>query len=266
MQKECHPQLLQQAGAVVGGGAVHRQAHRHTQLQHLGNAGHAAGKLHVADGAVGHAGTGLGQQTQLLIVEMDAVGEPDVIADPAQPLHVGQRADALPRQHEVLLVLGLTQVGVEPYTVLASQLGALAQQVGGHGEGGAGGQRHTVHGAVGCIVVSFNGVDAVPQDLIHRLHYAVRRQAAVLLAEVHAAAAGVHADTQLIGGGELRPQQVAAAGGKDVVVVEAGGAAVLHQLAHAGQAGQANYILIQVFPDLIQGLQPVKQLHILYLW
>ena len=55
-------------------------------------------------------------------------------------------------------------------------------------------------------------------------------------------------------------------GGEDVVVVEAGGAAVLHQLAHAGQAGQPDHILIQVFPDLIQGLQPVKQLHILYLW
>ena len=55
-------------------------------------------------------------------------------------------------------------------------------------------------------------------------------------------------------------------GGEHIVVVEAGGAAVLHQLAHAGQAGQPDHILIQVFPDLIQGLQPVKQLHILYLW
>ena len=49
------------------------------------------------------------------------------------------------------------------------------------------------------------------------------------------------------------------------MVVKAGGAAVLHQFAHAGQAGQANYILIQVFPDLIQGLQPVEQLHVLHL-
>ena len=112
-------------------------------------------------------------------------------------------------------------------------------------------------------MVGFDGVDAVAQDLVHRLHHAVRRQAAVLLAQIHAAPAGVHSDTQLIGGGELRPQQVAAAGGKDVVVVEAGGAAVLHQLAHAGEAGQADDVGVQVFPDLVQGAQPVEQLHVL---
>ena len=40
---------------------------------------------------------------------------------------------------------------------------------------------------------------------------------------------------------------------------------MLHQFAHAGQAGQPDHILIQVFPDLIQGLQPVEQLHVLHL-
>ena len=49
------------------------------------------------------------------------------------------------------------------------------------------------------------------------------------------------------------------------MVVKAGGAAMFHQLAHAGQAGQPDHILIQVFPDLIQGLQPVEQLHVLHL-
>ena len=112
-------------------------------------------------------------------------------------------------------------------------------------------------------MVRFNGVDAVPQDLVHRLHHTVRRQTAVLFAEVHAAAAGVHADAQLIGGGKLRAQQVAAAGGEDVVVVEAGGAAVLHQLTHAGEAGQADDIGVQILPDLVQCAQPVEQLHVL---
>ena len=102
-------------------------------------------------------------------------------------------------------------------------------------------------------MVRLNGVDAVAQDLVHSLHHAVRRQAAVLFAEIHAAPAGVHADAQLIGGGKLRAQQVAAAGGENVVVVEAGGAAVLHQLAHAGETGQADHIGVQIFPDLVQG-------------
>ena len=53
--------------------------------------------------------------------------------------------------------------------------------------------------------------------------------------------------------------------GEDIVVVEAGGAAVFHQLAHTRQGGQADNIAVQILPDLIQGFQPVKQLHILHL-
>lgn len=114
-------------------------------------------------------------------------------------------------------------------------------------------------------MVFLDTADAVCHDLVYRLHHAIRRQAAVLDAQVHAAPAHIQADAQLPCGAALCAQQVTAMGGEHIVVVKAGGAAVLHQLAHAGQAGQANYILVQVFPDLIQGLQPVKQLHILYL-
>ena len=39
---------------------------------------------------------------------------------------------------------------------------------------------------------------------------------------------------------ELRAEQVAGVLREDVVVVEAGGAAVLHQLAHAGEGGEAD--------------------------
>ena len=65
-------------------------------------------------------------------------------SSPVQPrrCHILQRADALPLQHEVLLVLGLTQVGVQPDAVLPGQNGALPQQLRRHGEGGAGGQSH----------------------------------------------------------------------------------------------------------------------------
>ena len=38
---------------------------------------------------------------------------------------------------------------------------------------------------------------------------------------------------------------------------------MLHQLAHAGEAGQADDVGVQVFPDLVQGAQPVEQLHVL---
>ena len=78
-----HPQFLHEGRTVVAGGAVHRQAHRHPQSQHFRHPGHAGGKLHIADGAVGHAGAGAGQLPQFLVIEMDAVGKPDVGAGPA---------------------------------------------------------------------------------------------------------------------------------------------------------------------------------------
>ena len=40
---------------------------------------------------------------------------------------------------------------------------------------------------------------------------------------------------------------------------------MLHQLTHAGEGGQAHHVRVQVFPNLIQGFQPVEQLHVLHL-
>ena len=65
VEQEGHPQLLHKAGAVVRGAAVHGQSHGNAQLQHLRDPGDAGGELHVADGAVGHAGAGFGQHPQL---------------------------------------------------------------------------------------------------------------------------------------------------------------------------------------------------------
>ena len=48
-------------------------------------------------------------------------------------------------------------------------------------------------------------------------------------------------------------------------MVEAGRAAVLHQLAKACERGKTDHVLIEVFPDLIERPEPVKQLHVLYL-
>ena len=84
---------------------------------------------------MGHAGTGLGQQTQLLIVEMDAVGEPDVIADPTKGFHVFQGPHPAPLPDEALLVLRLAEVGMEPHAQISGQKRRLPQQLLGNAEG-----------------------------------------------------------------------------------------------------------------------------------
>ena len=101
-------------------------------------------------------------------------------------------------------------------------------------------------------------------DLVDRLHHAVRRQAAVLHREVHAAAGGVHTDAQLVRGAELHAEQVAGVLREDVVMVEAGRAAVLHQLAETRERGETDDILVEIFPDLIERPEPVEKLHILH--
>src|SRR5699024_3261602 len=181
VEQVAHPQLLQQVGAVVGGGAVHRQPHRHPPAEHVGHPAHAGGQLHVGDGAVGHAGAGGGQDVQLLVVEVDAVGVPHVGASPAQPLQVGQGPQAELLQGVLLLVLRLRHVGVQAHTQSAGQACALPQQVGGHREGGAGGQGHLPHGEAGRVVPHPHQPLRVGQNSVNVLHHAVRRQAAVLL-------------------------------------------------------------------------------------
>ena len=114
-------------------------------------------------------------------------------------------------------------------------------------------------------MVLLDDPSGVLHDLVHGLHHAVRGQATVLYTQIHAAAAAVHPDAQLVSGGKLGAQQVAGVGGEDVVVVKAGGAAVLHQLAHTREGGEADHFAVQILPDLVQSFQPVKQLHILHL-
>ena len=196
---------------------------------------------------------------------MDAVGVPHIRACPAQRCHVLQWPDAVVLQGVVLLVPRLTQVGVEPDAVLPGQDGALPQQLSADGEGGAGGQGHLPHGPEGRIVVRLDDPGGVLHNGVHRLDHAVRRQAAVLAGEVHAAPGGEHPHPQLLRGGELGADQVSASGGKDIVVVKAGGAAVLQQLPHAGEGAEAHHLLVQALPDLIQGGEPVEQLQILHL-
>ena len=154
---------------------------------------------------------------------------------------------------------------MEPDTVLPGQDGALPQQLGTDGEGRAGSQDHLPHGAGPRVMVRFDSPEGVLHDLVHCLDHTVRRQAAVLAAQVHAAPGGYHADAQLLRRGELGAQQVSGPCREYVVVVKAGGAAVLHQFSEACEGAEADHFLIQSFPDLVQGGEPGEQLQILHL-
>ena len=260
VEQERDAQFLHETGAVVGGGAVDAEADGNAKLQHLGDAGDAGGELHVGNGAVAHARAGLGEDAQLLVVEVDAVGEPNVVAGPAETLHVLERTDALTREHEVFFVLRLAQVGVQTHTELTGEDGAFTQQVGADGERRAGRERDAVHCTEAAVMVLRDDALGILHDLVDRLHHAVRRQAAVLLGEIHGATGGVEAHAHQLSRPELGADQIPRPGGEDIVVVEAGGAPRLEQLRHAHQAGGGHHLFVQVFPHSVtsQGKSSIR--------
>ena len=71
------------------------------------------------------------------VVEVHAVREPHVVAEPAELLEVLDRAAAEQLDAEALLVLGLGHVGVQADAARAGQLGRLAHQLLGDAERGA---------------------------------------------------------------------------------------------------------------------------------
>ena len=215
---------------------------------------------------MGHPGARLRQELELLVVEVDAVGEPHVGPCPPQGAEVGQGAHAELGEGVLLLVPGLRQVGVEPHPQLPGQDGGLPQQVGGYGEGGAGGQGYLAHGVAALVVPDVYQPLGVVHDLVDGLDHRVGRQAPVLFGQVHGPPGGVEPDAQLPGGPELGGDQVPRPGGKDVVVVKAGGAPRFQQLPHAGEGGAGHHLLVQVLPHLVQGHQPGEELHPLHLW
>ena len=127
--------FVEQVVGVVRGAAVHAQADLDPGVAHLADRGDAGGQAHVGAGAVGDAGAGAGEQGNARVVQMHAVGVPDVMSDPADRFGVFGRghAVALLAEGKVLGVFG--GVGVQANAVRARQSRAFAHQVGGDGKG-----------------------------------------------------------------------------------------------------------------------------------
>ena len=192
------------------------------------------------------------------------MGKPHIRSGPAQLFHIRQGPDPFPLQHILLLVQCFAQVRMQAHPFLPGQHRGFAEQVFRNGERGAWRQGNPPHGPEGTVMVPVDKMIAVLQDFINGLHHAVRRQPAVLDRKVHGPAGKMHPDAQQIRSGRLCADQVTGTAGENVVVIKHGGTAVFDQLTHAGQGGQEDRVRVQVFPDLIKRLQPVKQLHVLH--
>ena len=140
-------QLVDELARLVRGGAVDAEADRRARREQLRHGRDAGPEPPVRGRAVRDAGAGVAHPLRLARVEVDAVREPDVLAEPAELLDVLERAHAEALEAERLLVDRLGEVGVEPDAARASQLRRLRHQLAGHAERRGGGERDPHHRA-----------------------------------------------------------------------------------------------------------------------
>ena len=124
--------FLHQVAVIVGGTAIDTQPHRRAGLLQLPDPANARRQYHVGRRAMANAGTHLPQPRHLLVIEMDTVGQPGAIVQPADTLEIIQRALAKLLRAEGILVIGLGKMGVQSDIVAAGQFGAGAHDVRRH--------------------------------------------------------------------------------------------------------------------------------------
>src|SRR5579875_1468672 len=79
--------LGEKGPGLVGGGAVHAEAHRRSRPHEVGDGADARAQAAIGAGAVGDAGASCSDPPHLGLVQVYAVGEPDVGPQPTQVLH-----------------------------------------------------------------------------------------------------------------------------------------------------------------------------------
>ena len=90
-------------------------------------------------------GTGLSEEAELLIVEMDAMGIPDIMPGPPKALHVFKRPHVEMLCSVRLLIFSLSQMRVKANAEAAGKFCGFPEQVRAHAERRAGGKGDLMH-------------------------------------------------------------------------------------------------------------------------
>ncbi len=178
------------------------------------------------------ADAGARERLDVRVREVDAVRAPHVLGDPADALEVLDRRAAEELAAVRVLLDRLGEVRVQLKAERARERGRLFHQPRRHRERRAWRDRDLRHRPVGERVEALG----VGEDRVDVLDERVRRQAAVRLAEVHRAARGDEAHTDLLRRADLGLDEPGDAAREDVVVVEDGRAPRERELGEAAPA------------------------------
>ena len=202
-----------------------------------------------------------GEHRDFRIVDVNRVGEPDIIAYPAKLLHQTRRTQFVLLEGKLLFVGGFSQVRVQTDLVLPRHLGGFDHKVVGDREWRAGRQYDSGHRPVIRIMVGFNDALAVLEDGRFFFDAAIGRQATLGLALGHTAARGMKTHTHTGCGmdGIINRATV----GKYVLVIKSGGAARERQFGQTDLNGQLDVIRPHPRPHRIKYFQPVPDIAVL---
>ena len=104
------------------------------------------------------------EAADLRIVEVHPVRQPGPLPQPADGFEVVDGAQSEGLTTEVLFVDGLGQVGVEANIEFGGEGGAVAHELGGHGERGARGEPDLDLGAGTSLVIGLDEAAGVVED------------------------------------------------------------------------------------------------------
>ena len=140
--------------------------------------------------------------------------------------------------------------------------GALAHELGRHGERRAGRERDTHAGIRGSVVEARDDAFAIGEDRPFVLNDHVRGQSAGRGPETHRAPRQQGPDPEPLDRFDLDVDRLFKAGGEHVVVIRRRGAARQHELRQRKLRGRGDVLLPEATPHRIQRLQPIEELSI----
>ena len=246
-QQQRQPGLIEQVTRVVGGGTIDAQTDGAAAPTEVVDPANTRSQSHVGTRAVGHAGAGLGQAGDLAVIEVDAVGQPDILAFPFVPGHVRKGSGAEYLHRVLVLGNGLAAMGVQTDSEGTTQPGRLSVMFAGAPKDRARREGHLRHRPRPPLMEPVVQSLTVCEDHIEVLAGPVGHDVA---GQIHRAPATDVADAHGRRRIESRIEHPSAAiAGKQVVVVTGQGATAEHQLGAGHLGGHIQVVGIEMPPQ-----------------
>ena len=206
-----------------------------------------------------HACAGACEPRDVALREVDAVGAPDVVGQPAQPVEVLHGTTAVQLEAVRILFDCLRQVRVQGQAEAAGERSRFLHQATGDREGGARRHRQLDTRARAGLVEEVGKPFGLGEHGIELLDQFVRRKTPVRDPEIHGATRGDDSHPDLARRLHLGLDQAVAAAREDVVVIEDGRAAGERELREACACGGVLGLGIDPRPDRVELAQPGEE-------